>query len=275
MSTPTPVSDDHKFRDYSSADEQVKHNYKQARTFQTYEYVAEHLHHIYLQFDNQMTIAEGLKLLDNFIDLSDPDLLLPNIVHAYQVAEKIRADGRPDWFQLVGLLHDLGKVMYIKGCDEDGTSIKQQWSLVGDTFIVGHIIPDTIVYPEFNQLNSDHKLYQNQPYGIYRLGIGLDQCMISFGHDEYLYQVFKYNQCLIPEIGLKMIRYHSMYVWHTYGAYRHLMNDQDHQTLKWVQLFNQYDLYTKSNSGFALTDEIKEYYNQLIDKYFPDKIISF
>ena len=43
------------------------------------------------------------------VDESDPDLDLPNIVHAFQTAERIRQE-HPDkeWFQLVGLIHDLG-----------------------------------------------------------------------------------------------------------------------------------------------------------------------
>ena len=37
---------------------------------------------------------------------------IPNSVHAYQTAERIR-EVHPDldWFHLVGLIHDLGKVM--------------------------------------------------------------------------------------------------------------------------------------------------------------------
>ena len=35
--------------------------------------------------------------------------------------------------QLVGLIHDCGKMVFLRGCDEDGTSVAQQWSIVGDT----------------------------------------------------------------------------------------------------------------------------------------------
>ena len=35
--------------------------------------------------------------------------------------------------------------MYLFGDDETGTSIKEQWAVVGDTFILGCKIPDTIV----------------------------------------------------------------------------------------------------------------------------------
>ena len=45
---------------------------------------------------------------------------------------------------------------------------------------------------------------------------------LSWGHDEYLYQVVK---DYLPEEALYMIRYHSFYAGHREGAYDHLMND--------------------------------------------------
>ena len=152
----------------------------------------------YLNFDLKMSISEVLLKLDNFIDISDPDITLPNSIHAYQTAEAIRKDKYPDWFQLTGLIHDLGKIMYLKGCDDDGTSIKEQWGIVGDTFIVGCKIPDCIVYPEFNMDNLDYNNY-NTELGIYKEKCGLFNVECSWGHDEYLYQVLKHNKNNLPE----------------------------------------------------------------------------
>ena len=52
-------------------------------------------------------------LIFTLVDESDPDIDLPNIIHAFQTAEQIRAK-HPDkeWFQLTGLIHDLGKVKF-------------------------------------------------------------------------------------------------------------------------------------------------------------------
>lgn len=66
----------------------------------------------WLSFDKfKATIMETLESLNALVDESDPDVDIPNIVHAYQTAERIR-DVYPnyDWFHLVGLIHDLGKV---------------------------------------------------------------------------------------------------------------------------------------------------------------------
>ncbi|NWY08321.1 MIOX oxygenase, partial [Nothoprocta ornata] len=63
-----------------------------------------------------MSVMEALELLDALVDDSDPDVDFPNSLHAYQTAEGIRR-AHPDkgWFQLAGLLHDLGKVLALFG----------------------------------------------------------------------------------------------------------------------------------------------------------------
>lgn len=85
------------------------------------------------------TIRQALERLNDLVDESDPDVDLPNIVHAFQTAERIRKD-HPDkeWFQLIGLIHDLGKVMAFYG--------EPQWAVVGDTFPVGCEWGKDIVY---------------------------------------------------------------------------------------------------------------------------------
>ena len=56
---------------------------------------------------------QALERLNNLIDESDPDSDMPNIVHAFQTAERIRqAHPDHDWFHLTGLIHDLGKVIH-------------------------------------------------------------------------------------------------------------------------------------------------------------------
>ena len=57
--------------------------------------------------------------------------------------------------QLVGLIHDLGKILYKKGCNSDGTSMTEQWALVGDTYVVGCKIPDSVILHDYNKLYPD------------------------------------------------------------------------------------------------------------------------
>lgn len=70
----------------------------------------------WLKFNTfKATMKDTLIKLNELVDESDPDLDLPNIVHAFQTAEKIREDyPDEDWFQLIGLIHDAGKVWHVK-----------------------------------------------------------------------------------------------------------------------------------------------------------------
>ncbi len=110
-----------------------------------------------------------------------------------QTAEGIRKAGHPDWFQLVGLLHDMGKLMFLWGTADDGqvgTAEGPQWALGGDTWVVGCRIPDCTVFPEFNTLNPDmHDDRYNTELGIYSPHCGMDKLLYAYGHDEYLYQM--------------------------------------------------------------------------------------
>ena len=118
-----------------------------------------------------------------------PDITLPNHQHLFQTAEGLRNAGHPEWMQVTGLIHDLGKILYERGCDEDGTSMDTQWGIVGDTYVLGCKIPDTIVYNEFNELSKDKKNKNfSTKLGTYKPNIGLDNLIFTFGHDEF----FKY-----------------------------------------------------------------------------------
>ena len=63
------------------------------------------------------------------------------------------------------------------------------------------------MHPEHFEHNPDIKnpLYQTK-YGIYEPNCGFDNTHMSYGHDEYLYQVCKKY---LPVEALYIIRYHS------------------------------------------------------------------
>lgn len=257
------------FRNYQAADVSVavREHYRKMRKNQTLDYVTR-MQQKYLTYDKPLDLWDAMAHLNDLIDVSDPDLDLPNVQHLIQSAEAIREDNRPDWMQLVGLIHDLGKIMFLWGCDEDGTSQAEQWGMVGDVFVVGCALPDSCVYPEFNKLNPDmaDEKY-NTVKGIYKEGCGLNALTLAWGHDEYLYQVLKnHDQNTLPEAGMAMIRFHSFYPWHSGGSYSELLGDHDDKYLAWIRDFNKYDLYTKSNKTYEL-DEIKDYYQPIAEKY--------
>ncbi len=251
-----------KFRDYAAeARPSVKEFYRLNHRNQTVEFVKQKQSE-YLGLKRcRMSIWEAMEYLNQLVDDSDPDLDLPQIEHLLQTAEAIRADGRPDWFILAGLVHDLGKILCLWG--------EPQWAVVGDTFPVGCKWSDRIVYAEAFAENPDRDvpLYQTE-CGIYEPGCGLSNLMLSWGHDEYMYHV---TRDYLPEPALAMIRYHSCYPIHREHAYSHLVVESDQALLKWVNDFNQYDLYTKRKERMDV-DGLRPYYEELIAKYFPPQL---
>lgn len=250
------------FRNYEAdARPSVREFYRQNHRNQTVELVRQK-HAEYLPLRHaKMSVWEALRELDKLVDDSDPDTDVPQIEHALQTAEAIRAQGYPRWFILTGLIHDLGKVLCLFG--------EPQWAVVGDTFPVGCRFSEKIVFSEFFSENPDSRVpeYQTE-LGIYERGCGLDQVLMSWGHDEYLYHVVK---DYLPEVGAYIIRYHSFYPLHREGAYTYLMNDDDRRLLPWVKKFNPFDLYTKSHER-PNVDALMPYYEELVREFFPAEI---
>jgi inositol oxygenase len=247
------------YRNYEDpARDTVKEFYRLNHTYQTYDFVMEKRRQ-YLSFDKkEMPIWDAFDFLNELVDDSDPDTDLDQFQHLLQTSEAIRQDGHPDWMVLVGLMHDLGKVLCLFG--------EPQWAVVGDTFPVGCAYSDKIIYSEFFKENPDfNNPAYNTKYGIYEPNCGLRKVHMSWGHDEYIYQMMK---DYLPESALYMLRYHSFYSWHREGAYEHLLDDHDREMLKWVKLFNPYDLYSKCPVQ-PDWKELKTYYTELIEKYLP------
>lgn len=250
------------FRNYEKpARNSVREFYRLNHTYQTYDFVLEKKND-FLKFDKkEMPVWKAFDFLNTLVDDSDPDTDLDQFQHLLQTSEAIRADGHPDWMVLAGLFHDMGKVLCLFG--------EPQWAVVGDTFPVGCAYSDKIVYSEFFKENPDYQNPKyNTKYGVYSPNCGLTNVHLSWGHDEYIYHMMK---DYLPEPALYMLRYHSFYAQHREHAYDHLMNDHDHEMFKWVNLFNPYDLYSKSPVP-PNWNELKPYYQQLVSKYLPQKL---
>ena len=186
------------FRNYrTEARPSVKEFYRLNHRHQTVDFVRAKRNEYLPRAKRRMGIWEALEFLNTLVDDSDPDTDVSQIEHCLQTAEAIRRDGHPRWFILSGLIHDLGKILCL--FDEP------QWAVVGDTFPVGCAYSDKIVFAEFFADNPDHAVPEYQtPAGIYQPRCGLDNVLMSWGHDEYLYHV---TRDYLPEEGLAMIRY--------------------------------------------------------------------
>jgi inositol oxygenase len=247
------------FRDYrAEARPSVKEFYRLNHRHQTYDFVLAKKRQSLPLRQRRMGVWEAMEFLNTLVDDSDPDTELSQIEHLLQTAEAIRRDGHPRWFILTGLIHDLGKVLCLFG--------EPQWAVVGDTFPVGCVFSEKVVFPEFFADNPDaHNPAYQTPCGVYEPGGGLSKVHLSWGHDEYLYQVVEDH---LPEPALAMIRYHSFYAAHREGAYGHLMDDRDRALFAWVRAFNPYDLYSKAADRPDVA-ALRPFYEELIAEYFP------
>ena len=170
-----------KFRRFEQSADQVKNFYKEQHEKQTVAYNLKARNSFKSKTRAEMTIWEAMEKLNTLIDESDPDTSLSQIEHLLQSAEAIRRDSKPRWFQLTGLIHDLGKLLFF--FDAQG-----QWDVVGDTFPVGCAFDKKIILHDTFKGNPDfYDPIYSTPNGIYTPGCGMENVMLSWGHDEYLY----------------------------------------------------------------------------------------
>lgn len=139
------------------------------------------------------------------------------------------ADGIDDQDLLIaGLVHDLGKVILVAGEHQANVS--------------GHVVP----------------------IGESKEGIGLDQCMIQWSHDEFGYSRLKDH---LPDHISWLIRYHSLNL----DLSEPFMDDRDRRYARdYHAQFRHYDFGTKSL--FCVPKTRIEDYSDLIKEYFPDPI---
>lgn len=250
------------YRNYdASTPGHVKTFYRLNHTYQTLNFVLSKKEEFCSLQREKMSVEDAIDRVNLLVDESDPDIDLPQSYHFYQTAEAIRRDGHPRWFILAGFIHDLGKILATYG--------EPQWAVVGDTFPVGCAYSDKVVFSEYFAFNpdSENPLYRTH-YGIYSPGCGFHALTMSWGHDEYLYRVIeKY----VPAEAAYIIRFHSFYASHREGAYDYFMDETDRRMKPWLQLFSQYDLYSKTHERLDI-DSLKPYYQSLINEFFPEPI---
>jgi inositol oxygenase len=181
------------------------------------------------------------------------------------------------WFPLVAFIHDLGKVMLLPSFGK-----LPQWAVVGDTYPVAAPFAKANVFfdKKFYQESADFPKYEtitDTAFGNYPKHCGFDNVHMTWGHDEYVYEVARQGTDICYE-GLYLLRYHSFYPWHTpqngVMAYTELASDKDWQLLPLLKAFQKADLYSKSPSLPPL-DILEAKYRKLMDKYIPKKKIAW
>jgi len=203
------------------------------------------------------TVRERFEALAGIRDESDAELEgMSQLGHALQTANAIRGDGRDEGWIVLGLIHDLGKILLQHGEPPE--------FVVGDTHPLGCAFSPAIRHVEFLSENPDaYDPRYTTHSGIYSQGCGLDAVTMSYGHDEYLYWIVRDH---VPYEVAWEIRYHSFQS--VAGEYLHLFDARDHELREsHMKPFARYDLYTKDPDD--VSSEHLDEYLELLDRRFP------
>ncbi len=243
-------------KNFQSNKEDFYRRHHQAQTLQT----ATELRDKYAaRIIGKATVWDRLMSLRNVNDESDSDLEgMTQLGHALQTANAIAADDLSEDWIILGLIHDMGKIIQSYG--------EKPEFVVGDVYPVGCQFGHSIVYYDFLKANPDweHPVYSTK-YGIYNPACGLENVTMSFGHDEYLYQLTK---DIIPYEVAWTIRHHSFQS--VAEDYTHLMDERDKELREThMKQFMRYDLYTKNPKKVGKQNNLK-YYQEIIERRFPE-----
>lgn len=179
----------------------------------------------------KVRVWDMIEKLGLCIDASDNSLMLTSqYQHVQQILEGMERDGVTDRDQfLIALLHDLGKVMLLAG--------------EAPEHVVGYI----------------------SPIGTPSHGIGLENIVFQFGHDEFMYSRLK---DYVPEHVAWTIRYHSALV----NDIKPYCNEREAKYVdEHLARFQPYDLGMKSYSHLPRVEMAK--YRALIEDLFPQPIL--
>lgn len=178
----------------------------------------------------EVPVWRVVEMLSHVVDRMDHDLMnVTQEIHVLQMLEGMLAEGVDDEsFLLAAILHDLGKVLYL--VDEDPANISGS----------------------------------NAPIGEYEHGLGFDQCVFQWNHDEFGYSRFAGR---VPDHVAWLIRYHSVIP----RTCLHLMDDRDRDYYEryWKE-FRRWERDTKSISRVPRTRMTD--YRALVDAAFPAPI---
>ena len=109
---------------------------------------------------------------------------------------------------------------------------------------------------------------------IYSHGCGLKNTSVAFGHDEYMYRLLVANGHKMPQDAEYIVRYHSLYAWHSSNVYDYLQDKEDARMKKIVKEFSNFDLYTKNDAlPKEWNHDLRAYYSGLVKKYISTSMI--
>jgi len=181
----------------------------------------------------KIMIWDLIWILRQCIDESDGNLKgINQLQHVLQVVEELKNNNcfDDDILFTAAITHDLGKLITVILPDEDPANV----------------------------MCLNKVLSSSGP------GCGLDNCIIQYNHDEFIYSRIK---DYVPYEVSWIVRYHSLN-----KKYDEYMNDNDiYLWNKYMIMFRKCDLYTKKADDVVNITKLYEYKNRIMD-LFPEPI---
>jgi len=240
---------------------QRRQHYKQSWARQSLDYVLK-MREQYSGFRlHKMNISKALNLMKN-LPCHCFKIKSENVSNNQEVsirtflftmAEEARLCGHPDWFQLVALIHDLGRVIKVI----DASSFQDyDWTIAIMSRVVGCNPSRSTSFKEFSYLRSDsHDSRYNTDLGIYHEGCGIENLLLTWTGQEYLHSMLKHNKVDIPYEGLSIIRYFLLNEWHTHSEFQEFQSLDDEGLKSLVLDFYNLRQRVKRNLSKELSDE--------------------
>mmetsp|Transcript_24212 Transcript_24212/g.42556 ORF Transcript_24212/g.42556 Transcript_24212/m.42556 type:complete len:669 (-) Transcript_24212:52-2058(-) len=259
-------------------------HYRRMWSTQSVEY-AKSMQSLYLRFDcRRLTLKDALnysKLLP-----ANPFFIPTNRISGsavpslrtlmYSTAELARSEGHPDWIQLVALMYGLAGILTFF---LDPESLRgYDWTIHDvEARVLGCKRSNCAAYPEFHNLSPD----KEDPRYSTRLGMyekeheGLENVLLSWTSNDYMYFMLKYNSISIPDEAFTVLKLSRLVDWHCRGEYTSLSNEEDEQMKQFVADF--YDLCIRAQQSLSQSKkELSDnecnslwdsYYSHIVQKY--------
>ncbi|CAI5739057.1 unnamed protein product [Peronospora destructor] len=221
----------------------------------------------------QMSVPEACKCVMELTGDSDQE---KSWVMKYMLATAaaVKKDGHPDWLQLAIFLRALG-MLFLCWTDDDNAALRsvsaQEWLTKTSTWVVGEAIPNTIEFPELNELNVDHCNATKNGRRV-ATHCGLENVMLPWTPDEYLHCVLSLNKTTLPAEALVIVRFWSLKTWYKQDNYGDLCAPHDVDTKEWISSLGRVVCVSESTAENIDVNDEFQYYLQLAKKYLPETL---
>lgn len=163
-------------------------------------------------------------------------------------------------------------LLFLQWADDDNAVLRsisaREWLTSNSTWLLDARIPDTIDFPELNELNADHNSAESPPLAA--VDAMDDSLLMPWTPDEYLYRALVHNKSSLPAEALAVIRLWSLKPWFVHGSYSaELSSPADADTKEWLSSLSQLTSVSVAATQEVNPEKLLPYYLSLVDKYLP------